>query len=142
VDGVVLATAGVAVVDDGRILLVRRSDDGTWCLPGGKVDFGEDITAAARRECREETGWTCELTGLLGVYSDPAEQVHRYPDGRLAQFVGAVFEARLLEQQGEPDDEVTQLGWFPADRLPEPLMATDAPIIADALSDLPRPVVR
>lgn len=137
-----MATAGVAIIDDGKILLVRRSDDGSWCLPGGRVDFGETIEDAARRECLEETGWTCELCGLLGIYSDPAEQLHRYPDGQVAQFVGAVFEARLIERVGEPDHEVVAVEWFAGARLPEPIMACDAPIIADALSDTARPVVR
>jgi 8-oxo-dGTP diphosphatase len=137
-----MATAGVTIVDDGQIMLVRRSDDGTWCLPGGKVDFGETIEDAARRECREETGWTVELIGLLGVYSDPADQVHTYPDGRVAQFVGAVFEARLLEHEGEPDHEVTAVEWFAAGELPEPLMRCDVPAITDALSDASRPMVR
>ena len=66
--GVVQATAGVAAVRDDRILLVRRADDGTWCLPGGRVEFGESIVGCATREFLEETGYSVEVAGLLGVY--------------------------------------------------------------------------
>ena len=74
---------GVAALDgEGRVLLLRRADDGTWGLPGGGVEPGETWSDAARRECREETGWSVRITGVLGLYSDPATQLHTYPDGR------------------------------------------------------------
>jgi ADP-ribose pyrophosphatase YjhB (NUDIX family) len=136
-------SAGVVVRDDeGRILLVRRADDGTWCFPGGHVDPGESWEHAARRECREETGWSVHVTGLLGVYSDPSEQTHRYPDGNLVAFVGVIFEAKLDEQLGAPDHEITSVEWFTSDELPTNLFPADVPVIHDALSDAPRPFVR
>ena len=119
----VLATAGVACVADGAILLVQRADDGTWCLPGGRVEFGESIEACAEREFGEETGRSVELTGLLGVYSRPSDQV-RFEVG-----------TRALA----PDSVGAR--WFAARELPPNLMATDAPIIRDALSGRDRPVV-
>jgi 8-oxo-dGTP diphosphatase len=140
-DGVVMATAGVAMIEDSRLLLVRRTDDGTWCLPGGRVEFGESIEDAARRECLEETGWSVELTGLLGVFSEPDDQIHRYPEGELVQFVGVVFEARPVSRDGEPDHEVSELGWFAEPDLPGSLMAADTPIIHCAFSHAPRPFV-
>jgi 8-oxo-dGTP diphosphatase len=136
-------SAGVTVRDElRRILLVRRADDGTWCLPGGHVDPGESWEQAARRECREETGWTVHITGLLGVYSEPSEQTHRYLDGTLVAFVGMIFEATLDEQVGAPDHEVTGVEWFASDDLPTDLFPVDVPVITDALSDAPRPFVR
>jgi 8-oxo-dGTP diphosphatase len=62
----------VPILPDGKIVLVRRRDTGKWSLPGGLVDWGEDIIATIRRELAEETG--LELLGyprLLGVYSSP-----------------------------------------------------------------------
>lgn len=57
---------------DGRIVLVRRSDNGLWGLPGGLVDWGEDIATAARRELKEETGLELvKIRRLVGVYSAP-----------------------------------------------------------------------
>lgn len=87
-------TSGVILRDrEGRVLLMRRSDDGTWCIPGGGVEPGESWIDAALRECLEETGWLAQIDGLLGVYSDPTTQVHNYPSGARRQFVGVVFAA-------------------------------------------------
>lgn len=58
------------VLADGRIVLVQRRDNGRWGLPGGLVDWGENITTTVSRELREETGLTVEKLGrLVGVYS-------------------------------------------------------------------------
>ena len=54
------------------VLIERRYPPHGWALPGGFVDVGETVEAAAVREMREETGLEVRLTGLLGVYSDPA----------------------------------------------------------------------
>ena len=56
----------------GEVLLMRRSDNGHWGLPGGFVEVGESVAAAACREVAEETGWRVRVGGLIGVYSDPA----------------------------------------------------------------------
>jgi 8-oxo-dGTP pyrophosphatase MutT (NUDIX family) len=136
----VQATAGVAAVNGGRILLVKRTDDGTWCLPGGRVEFGESIDECARREFIEETGCSVELTRLLGVYSRPVDQTHRYPDGDVVQFVGVVFEGMAGPAVGPLAGDTTEIRWFGADELPT-LMQCDAPIIDDALSTRDRPVI-
>jgi ADP-ribose pyrophosphatase YjhB (NUDIX family) len=137
----VQATAGVAAVEAGRVLLVRRADDGSWCLPGGKVEVGEVLEACAAREFAEETGLAVELGGLLGLYSDPAQQTHRYPDGAVVQFVAVVFEGRAGGEVGPLAGDTTEVAWFAWSELPQPIMGTDAPIIRDALSDRPRPIV-
>ena len=124
------ACCGVAVLDDqDHVLLMRRNGEGTWGLPGGGVEAGETWEQAARRECREETGWDIELHGLLGLYSDPATQIHRYPSGRVVHCVGAVFLGSPLGRTAIPDGEAAELGWFPLDRLPEPLFALDVPVL-------------
>jgi 8-oxo-dGTP diphosphatase len=137
----VQATAGVAAVAEDAVLLVLRADDGTWCLPGGRVEFGESLAAAATREFAEETGRSVELTGLLGVYSQPADQIHRYPDGRVVQFVGVVFEGRAGDTTTRLAGDTVTARWFGSGELPPNLMASDAPIIHDALSARARPIV-
>ena len=69
------------------VLIERRNPPPGWAIPGGFVDVGETVEAAAIREMREETGLDVELTGLLGVYSDPA----RDPRGHT---VGVVYTGR------------------------------------------------
>lgn len=135
--------AGVILFDpEGRILLMRRSDDGTWGIPGGAVEPGETWTAAAVRECREETGWHARIDGLLGIYSDPSTQVHRYPNGAVEHFVGVVFLATAVERVGVPDDETAELQWVTAEGLPAPLFAADIPVLRDALErKAQRPII-
>lgn len=138
----VVATAGVAVVDEAGILLVRRADDDTWCLPGGRMEFGESVSECARREFGEETGRSVELIDVLGFYSDPREQTHRYPDGTVVQFAGVVFRGTAGPVIGPLAGDTVEVRWFASSQLPANLMACDAPIIRDALAgDLPRPII-
>ncbi len=66
----VTGTTFIPVLPDGRIVLVRRRDDGCWSLPGGIVEWGEDIPTTIRRELAEETGLELVAIGrLVGVYS-------------------------------------------------------------------------
>lgn len=62
----------VPILPDGRIVLVRRHDNGEWGLPGGVVSWGEEVAYAAKRELAEETGLTLiNIRRLVGVYSAP-----------------------------------------------------------------------
>jgi 8-oxo-dGTP diphosphatase len=68
----VTGTTIIPILPDGRIVLVRRRDTGQWSLPGGMVDWGEDIATTARREIAEETGLELvKIRRLIGVYSSP-----------------------------------------------------------------------
>lgn len=65
-------TSIIPILPDGRIILARRCDTGLWGLPGGMVDWGEDITTTVRRELAEETGLDLiSIRRLVGVYSAP-----------------------------------------------------------------------
>jgi ADP-ribose pyrophosphatase YjhB (NUDIX family) len=72
-----VAPCAFAAVRDitGRMLLVRRCDTGDWELPGGHVDPGESASDAAVRETAEESGVTVEVTGLVGIYTDPGHVI-------------------------------------------------------------------
>ncbi|CDM95681.1 MAG: NUDIX hydrolase [Limnospira sp. PMC 1291.21] len=66
----------VPLLPDGKIILVRRQDNGKWALPGGMIDWGEDILTTVKRELAEETGLELVKLGrLVGVYSG----AHRDP---------------------------------------------------------------
>ncbi|MFY1669986.1 NUDIX domain-containing protein [Plantactinospora sp. WMMB334] len=90
-----LIPGGSALVADdrGRILLQRRADSGNWSLPGGTMELGETLGDAVIRETREETGLNVELTGILGIYTDP-RHVIAYADGEVRQEFVVAFTAR------------------------------------------------
>jgi 8-oxo-dGTP diphosphatase len=68
----ILGTSIIPLLPDGRIVLIRRRDNGKWGLPGGMVDWGEDIPNTVRRELAEETGLDLvKIRRLVGVYSAP-----------------------------------------------------------------------
>ena len=68
----VTGTSIIPILDDGRLVLIRRRDTGQWALPGGMVQWGENITSTVRRELAEETGLDLlNIRRLVGVYSSP-----------------------------------------------------------------------
>ncbi|NJP49234.1 NUDIX domain-containing protein [Streptomyces sp. SBST2-5] len=107
----------VAFVRDeaGRVLMVQRSDNGRWALPGGGHDVGESISDTVVREVREETGIEVEVVGLSGIYTDPGH-VMRYDDGEVRQQFSICFRARPVGGELRTSSETTQVGWVdPAD---------------------------
>src|SRR6476660_8858892 len=119
-----LVTVDAIIEIDGGIVLVRRRHPPLgWALPGGFVDPGETVAAAARREAREETGLDVALTELLGVYSDPKR------DPRGLYTVSTVFIGRA---EGRPvgGDDAAEARVVSLDALP-PDIAFDHPTIIE-----------
>lgn len=97
----------------GVVLVERRNPPLGFALPGGFVDYGETVEAAAVREAREETGLAVTLTGLLGVYSHPSR------DRRL-HTVSTVFTAQAADPAAlRAGDDAAAVRVFPLDGLPE-----------------------
>ena len=114
----------IALPGDRVVLVARRFPPLGWALPGGFVDEGETVEAAARREALEETGLAVTLTDLLGVYSDPRRDLRRHT-------MSTVFLGRAA---GEPvgGDDAAEARAFAWDALPAPLCFDHAEILADA----------
>ena len=109
--------ASALVLDEaGRLLLARRArepDAGLWDTPGGFLGEGEDPLEALRRELLEETGLTVEPGAFVGAWIDT------YGVGPgAAPVLNLVWEARVLEGEPAPADDVSELRWFPPGELP------------------------
>lgn len=103
----------VVANEEGEILLIRRSDNDNWALPGGAIDIGESLAQAAVRETKEETGLDCEITGLVGIYTDPGHIILYTSNGEARQEFSIVLTARAVSGQPTPSDESTEVRWVP-----------------------------
>ncbi len=106
--------AAVLVVDDERVLLVRRANEpfrGLWTLPAGFVNGGEDPAEAAARECLEETGLTVRVTRVFDIVSG-----REHPRG--ADFV-IVYLAEFVSGVMSADDDADAVDWFDKNNLPQ-----------------------
>ena len=112
-------SANVIVVNDqGEILMIRRTDNGNWAVPGGGMDLGESMTEAAVRETWEETGITCQITGLVGIYTNPRHVIQYTSNGEVRQEFSVVFTARPIGGELTPSSESAEPQWVRADAVP------------------------
>ncbi len=81
----------VVTSDNDEILLIRRSDNDNWAIPGGAIELGESMTQAAIRETKEESGIDCEITGLVGIYTDPKHVILYTSNGEARQEFSIVL---------------------------------------------------
>lgn len=101
-----------AILDEnGRVLLTRRTDNGQWCLPGGRMESGESAAEACEREVFEETGLNVRVKRLVGIYSHP-DQLVVYPDGNKAHVVALHFEAEITGGELGLSNETIDFGYF------------------------------
>ncbi len=114
----IVPSVNVVVANEaGEILLIRRSDNDNWAVPGGAVDLGESVAGAAVRETREESGIDCQITGLVGIYSDPRHVIFYTSNGEARQEFSIVLTARAVGGSPAPSAETTEVRWVPADQL-------------------------
>jgi 8-oxo-dGTP diphosphatase len=129
----VVGLAVAAHTDDGRWLLIRRADTGTWALPGGTVEWGETLRSTFDRELEEEAGVTgAVFERVVGVYSRPDR------DPRF-HAVTVVVRARVTPPTTPPQNplEIREARLFREDELPAPLAMQMDDLFAAARRDDP-----
>jgi ADP-ribose pyrophosphatase YjhB (NUDIX family) len=116
----ITGTSVISILPDGRIVLIQRRDNGLWALPGGIIDWGEDVPTAVKRELREETGLeVVKIRRLVGVYSAPDR------DPRM-HSICIVVEAEVTGVMAISDkNEVLNIQAFNLDSLPKGKFAHD-----------------
>ncbi|MFF2504929.1 NUDIX hydrolase [Streptomyces sp. NPDC058067] len=117
-----VSVAGVVVRDDGRLLAIRRADNGTWELPGGVLELDEAPEAGVRREVREETGINVEVDELTGVYKNTTRGI-----------VALVFRCKPAGGEERTSSESTAVEWLTPDEVTERMSEVYAVRLIDAL---------
>lgn len=109
--------------DKGIILIKRKNPPYGWALPGGFVDYGESMEAAAIREAKEETSLEITLERQFHTYSDPSRDLRGHT-------VSTVFTAR---GRGTPcaQDDAQAIGFFTRENLPSDLAFDHRQILED-----------
>jgi 8-oxo-dGTP pyrophosphatase MutT (NUDIX family) len=127
-------TVGVRLllIQEGKVLLVKHTYQPEWYLPGGKVERGETLEDAARREAREEVGATLGPLRLFGVYTN-------FYEGRSDHIlVFACDDVRLADRQTW---EIERLAWFASGILPDDVSPGSRRRIAEYAAGHSTPIV-
>lgn len=106
---------GALVIEQGRILLVRRAmtpERGKWSIPAGFLDYGDDPRETAVEEVRQETNLQVEITELLDVYHNP----QALQEGGASVFI--LYRARLIGGRLAAGDDASEAAFFAPDSLP------------------------
>ncbi|MFB7422569.1 NUDIX hydrolase [Streptomyces hydrogenans] len=109
-NSVVPSVTVVVCNDEGRLLLIHRTDNDLWALPGGGHDIGERIGDTAVREVQEETGIEVEVDNIVGLYTDP-DHVLAYDDGEVRQQFSICFRARPIGGTLRTSRESKEVRW-------------------------------
>ncbi|WP_026189455.1 NUDIX hydrolase [Salinispora mooreana] len=111
-NSIVVAVTAFVLDDQNSVLLIQRTDNGLWALPGGAQDFGEYIAEAAVRETREESGIAIKVTGVVGIYTNP-NHVVEYSDGEVRQQFSICFRGEYVAGKPRTSDESSSVRWVP-----------------------------
>ncbi len=116
--------------DDGRVVIIKRADNGRWALPGGYAEVGTPPSENALRELHEETGLDAELGSLVGVYDNK-----RFGSVASYQFYICCFRARITGGEPTRSIETPEVVLADPGDLPENMSVLQRTMIADSCRD-------
>lgn len=119
---------GVFVLKDGKVLMQRRvgaHGKGTWCFPGGHLEFGESVEACVHREVLEETSCKVANVRFVAVTNDIFQKENKH---YLTIFMAADYKSGTPRPNLK---ESTEIGWFDMKKLPSPLFVPIQNLIAN-----------
>ncbi|WP_433594400.1 NUDIX hydrolase [Nocardia sp. CA-145437] len=111
-------SAGAFVRRGDEVLLICRSDNGNWSMPGGAHDPGESLSRTAVRETQEETGVDIRLTGLVGVFTDPTHVIHYTSNDEVRQEFTVIYRGEVVGGEPTTSSESTRVEWVPVEQIP------------------------
>lgn len=113
---IVPAVTAIVINNSNELLMIERSDNGYWAVPGGAQDIGESVVDAVKREVAEETGIVVEVVHLTGIYSDP-RHVIAYDNGEVRQEFSLCFRAKPVGGSLRMSAEATKVQWVSPEQL-------------------------
>ncbi len=107
----IVPAAAAAIIEDNKLLMIRRVDNDKWSLPGGTLDYGESLEDCIIREIKEETGLIIKVEGIINIYSNPNILIE-YANGEVRQEFTTVYKATKLSGELKIDNESKDILWI------------------------------
>ncbi|MDP7706843.1 NUDIX hydrolase [Mycobacterium sp. TY815] len=119
-----VSVAGIVVRDDGRVLVIRRNDNGHWEAPGGVLELDESFEAGVQREVLEETGLEVAVERLAGVYKNLTHGI-----------VALVYRCRPAGGKPHATEEAREIRWMTREQVQSAMSPAFAVRVLDALDE-------
>ncbi|WP_404385268.1 NUDIX domain-containing protein [Knoellia locipacati] len=116
INSVVPSVVAIVRDDAGRVLMIHKTDNNRWALPGGGHEPGESIADTVVREVKEETGYDVEVETITGTYTNPGH-VMAYDDGEVRQQFSIAFRAKLIGGEKRTSEESSEVEWLTPDKI-------------------------
>ena len=122
-----VSVAGIVVRDDGRVLVIKRNDNGHWEAPGGVLELDEPFEAGVQREVLEETGLEVTVERLTGVYKNLTHGI-----------VALVYRCRPAGGEPQPTEEAREIRWMTKEEVQASMVPAFGVRVLDAFDDVPQ----
>lgn len=122
-----VSVAGIVVRDDGRVLVIKRDDNGHWEAPGGVLELDESFESGVQREVLEETGLAVTVERLTGVYKNMTHGI-----------VALVYRCRPAGGEPHATAEAREIRWMTMEEVQSAMVPTFGVRVLDAFEEAPQ----